>query len=42
MTSGSRRDVNEICDLLGSYATWYGKSAPTFRDNLSAPSSRVK
>ena len=40
--SGSRRDVNEICALLGYYAAYSGSSVPTFRDNLSVPSPRVK
>ena len=31
---------DEICALLGYYTAWIGKS--TFRDNLSAPSSRTK
>jgi hypothetical protein len=37
--SGLRRGVNEICIILG-----YLRSAeiPTFRDNLSVPSSRIK
>jgi BMFP domain-containing protein YqiC len=39
--SGCRRDVDEICALLGYYAVSSGISVPTFRDNLSALSSRV-
>jgi len=39
--SGFRRDVNEICALLGCYAAWSGNSLPTFWDELSVPSSRV-
>jgi hypothetical protein len=35
-------DVNEICKLLGVYAAQNGNSVPTFRNNLSVPSSRVK
>ena len=31
-----------ICALLGYYAALSGSSVPTFRDNLSVPSSRVK
>jgi hypothetical protein len=31
-----------ICPLLGYYAALSGSSAPTFRDNLSVPSSSVK
>ena len=41
MISGFRRDVDEICDLLGYYAALNVSSAPTFRDNLSVPSSRL-
>jgi hypothetical protein len=33
--------VLEICALLGCYAGSSGGSVPTFRDNLSVPSSRV-
>jgi hypothetical protein len=40
--SGFRRDIDEICALLGYYAALSGNSAPTCRDNLSVPSSRVK
>jgi hypothetical protein len=40
--SGFRRDVNEICALLGYYAAYSGNSVPTFRGNLSVPSSSVK
>jgi hypothetical protein len=40
--SGFRRDVDEICALVGYYAAPSGCSVPTFRDNLSVPSSRVK
>jgi hypothetical protein len=40
--SGSRRNVNEICALLGYYAAYSGSSVPTFRYNLSVPSPRVK
>jgi hypothetical protein len=36
----SERDEN--CVLLGYYAASRGISLPTFRDNLSIPSSRVK
>jgi hypothetical protein len=32
----------EICALLGHYAASIGKPLPTFRDNVSVPSSRVK
>jgi len=40
--SGFRRDIDEICALLGHYAAYSGNFLPKFRDNLSAPSSRVK
>jgi hypothetical protein len=31
-----------ICDLLGNYTASCGNYLPTFRDNVSVPSSRVK
>jgi hypothetical protein len=34
--------VDEICALLGNYATYSGNWLSTFRDNLSAPCSRVE
>jgi hypothetical protein len=40
--SGFRRDVDEMCALLGYYAALISSSIPTFWDNLSVPSSRVK
>jgi hypothetical protein len=40
--SGFGRDVDEICVLLEYYAALSGSSVPTFRDNLSVPSSRIK
>jgi hypothetical protein len=40
--SGFRRDVNEICALLGYYAALCGGYVATFRDKLSVPSSKVK
>ena len=40
--SGFRSDVDENCALLGYYAASSGNSLPTFRDNLSIPSSRVE
>ena len=39
---GCRREVDENCVLLGYYAASSGNSLPTFRDNLSILSSRVK
>jgi hypothetical protein len=41
LISGFRRDVDEICGLLGYYAASCGNCLPTFRDNVSVPSSRV-
>jgi hypothetical protein len=35
--SGFRRDVDEICALLGYYAALGGSSVPTFRDYLTVP-----
>jgi hypothetical protein len=35
----SVRQEHKICALLGYYATLSGSSIPTFRDNLSVPSS---
>jgi hypothetical protein len=32
--------ILEICALLGNFAEYSGNSSPTFRDNLSVPSSR--
>jgi hypothetical protein len=40
--SGFHRDVDEICALLEYYAAFSGSSVPTFRNNLSVPSSSVK
>jgi hypothetical protein len=41
-----RPDVDEICALVGYFLGYYealsGNSVPTFRDNLTVPSSRVK
>ena len=41
VVSGLRRVVDGICALLGCYTAWSGNSLSTFRDDLSAPSSRV-
>jgi hypothetical protein len=41
MFSGFRCEADERCDLLRYYAASSGNSLPTFRDNLSAPFSRV-
>ena len=35
-------DVDKICALLGYYAASIGNPLPTFRDNVSVPSSRIK
>jgi hypothetical protein len=40
--SGFRRDVNEICDLLGYYAPSSSNPLSTFREKVGVPSSRVK
>jgi hypothetical protein len=37
-----RTGVNEVCTLPGLYATQIGNLLPTFRGNLSTPSSGVK
>jgi hypothetical protein len=37
-----RRVVDEICALLGYYTASCGNCLPTFRDNVSFPSSRIK
>jgi hypothetical protein len=42
VVSGFRRGVNEIFALLEFYAAYIASLSPTFRDNLSVPSSRVK
>jgi hypothetical protein len=42
VASGFRRDVDEIYALLGCYAALSGDPLPTFRDNVSVPSTRVK
>jgi hypothetical protein len=40
--SGFRRDVDENCAFLAYYAASIGNPLPTFRDNVSVTSSRVK
>jgi hypothetical protein len=40
LTKGSMDD--EVCGLLGYYAASRGNCLPTFRDNVSVPSSQVK
>jgi len=42
VTSGLRREVDEICCLLGCYIANSGNFLLTFRDNILARSSRVK
>jgi len=42
MISGFRHEVDQNCVLLGCYAASSSNSLPTFWDNLSVPSSRVK
>jgi hypothetical protein len=41
MRCGAGNSV-EICGLLGNYTASCGNYLPTFRDNESVPSSRVK
>jgi hypothetical protein len=41
LISSFRRDVDKICALLGYYAAC-GNCLPTFRHNVSVPSSRTK
>jgi hypothetical protein len=41
MISGFRREVDEICILLGCYAAYSSSYLQTFWDNLSVPSLRV-
>jgi hypothetical protein len=40
--SDFRRDVDEVCALLGHYAALSGSAVSSFRDDISVPSSRVK
>jgi len=42
LTVMSMRIQSEICAFLGYFAVYSGNSLPTFRDNLTVPSSRVK
>jgi hypothetical protein len=42
LISGFRRNIDEICGRLGYYAALCGNCLPTFRDNVSVPSSWVK
>jgi hypothetical protein len=42
MIPGFCTDVNEICTFLRYYTAQGSNSVPTFGDNLSVPSSRVK
>jgi hypothetical protein len=37
VASGFRRNVDEICALLGRYSVSSGNLLPTFRDNISVP-----
>jgi hypothetical protein len=41
---GTKRDgvIGEICGVLGYYTASCDNCFPTFRDNVSVPSSRVK
>jgi len=40
--SGLHCKVDKNCTLLGCYTLCIGNSLPTFWDNLSVPTSRVK
>jgi len=40
--SGFRREADWNCALLGCYAACSGDFVPTFRENLSIPSSGAK
>jgi hypothetical protein len=42
LTSGFSRNVDQICILLGHHAALSDSSVPTFRNNLSGSSSKVK
>jgi len=42
LTSGLRREVGENFAIMGYYAASSGNSLPTFRANLSVPSSGFK
>jgi hypothetical protein len=42
LISGFHSDVDKICTLLGCYAAPCGNCLPTFRDNVSVSSSKVK
>jgi hypothetical protein len=41
VASGFRRHADEKCALLGCNTASSGNPLPTFRDNVSVPSSRV-
>jgi hypothetical protein len=40
--SGFRRDIDNICAILGYYRASCGNPSPTFRDNLSVSSSSAE
>jgi len=40
--SDFRLEVDEICALVGHHTAYNVKSLPTFRHNVSVPSSRIK
>jgi hypothetical protein len=40
--SGFRCDVEEMCAFLSCYAASSGHLSPTFQDNVSVPSPKVK
>jgi len=41
VSSGFRRGVKGIFAILGCYAAWIFRQLPTFRGNLSVPSSGI-
>jgi hypothetical protein len=38
--SGVRRDIDDLCSPLGYYAMSFDNCLPTFRDDVSGPSSK--
>jgi len=42
LISGFCREEEELCPILKHHATYAGNSLTTFRENVSAPSSKVK
>ena len=42
ITSGFRRNLDDICALLGYYAVYSERQLPTFKESLSVRSAKVK